>query len=477
MGQQSFTYPVYQFLQALNGYQNYDASGNKINSAPFDINNLGSGGVSYDDNTIEEKVSSLYGQVKFDHEIAGHKSQTVAGLRFERTTVTSSTRQKIPDYITWKSDNDFIAHLPPALQSITESNSYNNLLPNIDFSFDFTPALKGRVSVSKTLARPQYDRMFLKTAAGNNSTPGLLNPGTANASTGTAKLSPLESTNLDFSLEWYYGEADYASIGFYTKKVDNFLGTQVVKGPLFGLRDVSAGPLAQAAAAALNAGGFSVNEPNLFTMAAILSDPTTYPTGAAAFLDPTTPGGSAQQLDLIAAYDLNPTAADPLIQFNISKPVNNKTAKLHGVEAAWQHFFGHSGFGFQANATLVGGDVKYNLSADPSLDQFALEGLSDSANFVAIYEKHGLSTRLAYNWRDAFLSATTYGGQGKPGFVAAHKQIDLSINYSVNSHLSVGLDGVNLTHEGLFIYGRTKNMVWLNAEADPRWMLSANYKF
>ena len=70
---------------------------------------------------------------------------------------------------------------------------------------------------------------------------------------------------------------------------------------------------------------------------------------------------------------------------------------------AWQHFFGDSGFGFQANATFVNGDVGYDLGADPAVAQFALEGLSDSANAVLIYEKYGLSARLAYNWRDAFL--------------------------------------------------------------------------
>jgi TonB-dependent receptor len=319
--------------------------------------------------------------------------------------------------------------------------------------------------------------MFLKTAVGTNPTPGLLG-GQSNASAGTAKLAPLESTNFDFSLEWYYGDSDYASIGYFTKDVNNFLGTQVVKRTLFDLRDVSAGPLAQAAAAALKQGNYLVNEPNLFTMAAILANPGDFPGGAADFLDPTTPAGSAQQFAVLGKYDLSPTSADPLIQFNLAIPVNNRTAKLHGVEAAWQHFFGHSGFGFQANATFVGGDVGYNLAADPTVDQFALEGLSNSANLVLIYEKHGWSSRLAYNWRDAFLAETVHqGNQGKPGFVAPHRQVDFNVTYNFNSHLSVGLDGVNITHEGFILYSRTRNMQWTNAEQDPRYLLSANYKF
>jgi TonB-dependent receptor len=476
LGREGFQIPVVKFLQAMNGYVPYDANGVAL-QPPFDINNLGIGGSGYDNNTIAENVTSLYGQVKMDGEIAGHKTQTVAGLRYEKTTLTSTTRQAIPDTIIWKSDNDFVTHLGPNISSLNESNSYTNVLPNIDFVFDITHSLKARASVSKTIARPQYDRMFLKTAVGTNPTPGLLG-GQSNASSGTAKLAPLESTNFDFSLEWYYGDSDYASIGYFTKDVNNFLGTQVVKRDLFGLRDVSAGPIAQAAAAALTAGGYTVNEPNLFTMAAILANPQDFPTGAAAFLDPATAAGSAQQFDVLGKYDLSPTGADPLIQFNLAIPVNNRTAKLHGVEAAWQHFFGHSGFGFQANATFVGGDVGYNLAADPTVDQFALEGLSNSANLVLIYEKHGWSSRVAYNWRDAFLAETVHqGNQGKPGFVAPHRQIDFNVTYNFNDHLSVGLDGVNVTHEGFILYSRTRNMQWTNAEQDPRYLLSANYKF
>ena len=165
-------------------------------------------------------------------------------------------------------------------------------------------------------------------------------------------------------------------------------------------------------------------------------------------------------------------------QFDLSQPVNNQTAKIDGIEVAWQHFFGDSGFGFQANATFVNGDVGYDLRARPEIPQFALEGLSDSANAVLIYEKHGLSARLAYNWRDAFLRSTVYQGQqGLPGFVDEYKQVDLNVTYNFNDSFAVGLDGINITGEGQLIYSRTKQMQWWNGEGDPRWMLTARYNF
>ena len=169
-------------------------------------------------------------------------------------------------------------------------------------------------------------------------------------------------------------------------------------------------------------------------------------------------------------------AADPLFEFDLSQPANNQTAMIDGEEVAWQHFFGEAGFGFLLNATFVNGDVGYNLRANPNVQQFALEGLSDSANAVLMYEKHGLSARVAYNWRDAFLTAAVWQGQqGLPGFVDEYKQVDLNVTYNINDKFAVGLDGINITGEGQFIYSRTKQMQWWNAEGDPRWMLTARY--
>ena len=89
-----------------------------------------------------------------------------------------------------------------------------------------------------------------------------------------------------------------------------------------------------------------------------------------------------------------------------------------------------------------------------------------------------LSTRLAYNWRDAFLQSTVYQGQqGLPGFVDEYTQIDLNVTYNFSDQFAVGLDGINLTGEGQLIYSRTKAMQFWNGEGDPRYMLTARYNF
>ena len=78
-------------------------------------------------------------------------------------------------------------------------------------------------------------------------------------------------------------------------------------------------------------------------------------------------------------------AGDPIATFDITVPANQRAAKLDGWEFNVQHMFGDSGFGVSANYTLVDSDLTYD-NHDRG-EQFALEGLSDSANVVAFYEK------------------------------------------------------------------------------------------
>ena len=464
LGQQSFRVDPWSFAHAMEEsplYPNWDADNLTQNS--------------YNNNTISEDIYSAFVQAKFDGEIGGLQTQTVVGLRYEHTKVKADALQNVVQQIVWVSDNDFRSVFGTDLTALHDDADYSNWLPNIDFQVALNDAMKIRASVSQTIARPQYNTMYQTTTLGAPSTPTALG-GVPRASSGNASLKPLESFNLDLSFEWYYGESSYASAGYFRKAVNNFVGTAVTSEPLFNLQDPTSGApgtLSGDAEAALIAGGYAVNEENLFTMAAVLQHPADFPNGAADYQD-----DSDFALQVLTNYDVTPGGTDPLFQFDNSQPANNQTAIIDGMELAWQHFFGQSGFGFQVNATFVNGDVEYDLRADPDVQQFALQGLSDSANAVLMYENHGLSARVAYNWRDAFLTAAVWQGQqGLPGFVDEYKQVDFNVTYNFNDQFAVGLDGINITGEGQFIYSRTKQMQWWNAEGDPRWMLTARYNF
>ncbi len=432
--------------------------------------------ISSADNTVKEDILSLYAMASMDGELGGFETNLVVGARYEKTDVESISLQTVPLQINWVSDNDFRMVLGDDTEALSQKHSYEAFLPNIDFSINLTDDLKARASYSMTLARPAYNQMYTATTVGAPGRPTYLG-GQGSGSRGNAGLDPLESNNFDLSLEYYYGDASMVSIGYYRKDVDNFVGTQQVSQGLFGLLDATSGApgtVSAEAIAELEARGVEVTERNFFTMTALLTNPENFPGGASEFEE-----GQAFADAVFASNNVEPQAGDPEMQFEVTQPVNNQSARISGYEFAWQHFFGDSGFGYQANFTIVDGDIGYDVGASPAIEQFALEGLSDSANLVLIYEKNGLSTRVAYNWRDAFLAEVnrSVSSQRNPLFIDEYKQLDLNVSYDFTEDFIMSLDVINLLEEGQRQYGRTQNNTFFVQELDRRFVLSARYSF
>ncbi|RZL82634.1 MAG: TonB-dependent receptor, partial [Sphingomonas sp.] len=260
---------------------------------------------------------------------------------------------------------------------------------------------------------------------------------------------------------------------------------QITNGNLFGLRDPGSGaPGSRSgiAQAFLRNNGITQTDRNLFAYAALLQqNGGNQAATTAAFrgaLNPATGEISdAVYNPLALAVDLVGDANDPLVNFAISGPVNNKEGNIHGFEVAWTNFFGQTGFGFAVSYTKVSGDVNVDPYADPNVNIFALSGLGDSANLTAIYDKGGISARVSYNWRDKYLAATNQGGNRNPLFTAAFGTLDGSISYDVTKAFSVSLEAVNLTSEPFRQYARTEtNLVYVQ-ELKPRYYLGARYRF
>ena len=125
---------------------------------------------AYDNNTINEDIYSAYVQAKFDGEIGGLATQTVVGLRYEQTDVKADAQQNIVERFLWTSDNDFQRVFGTDLAALGDEADYNNFLPNIDFSVALNDTMKVRASVSQTIARPQYNNLFMTTAVNGPAT-------------------------------------------------------------------------------------------------------------------------------------------------------------------------------------------------------------------------------------------------------------------------------------------------------------------
>ncbi|WP_045827138.1 TonB-dependent receptor [Teredinibacter turnerae] len=424
-------------------------------------------------NVLKEVTKAAYFQVSVTGEIGGMTTNMLAGLRYETTDVTSQSIVLPTEYLLWRSDNDFAAVASTDALDLEVKSSYDNLLPALDFSINFTDDLIGRFSYSKTIARARYDDLAVA-ASGFGSTGTTYNGTRPTANGSNPGLLPLESDNYDISAEWYFQDSSYVSFGLWEKRVVNFIGNGQEDMTHFEIRDQTNGPRAFRAAQELRDGGHPVDDATLHTMMVILDNPQDFPGGASEY-------DSSLISDLgendQGRYDIVPRDEDPLTVFRTSIPVNNREAKLHGFELAAQHFFGETGFGIMANYTFVDGDISFDDLADPSDQQFALVGLSDTANLILMYENYGVQARLAYNWRDEYLNRTNYKASNNPGYIEAYSQIDLNVSYDITDSISVFFEGLNVTGEDNREFARNKKMLWYLEDLGPRYALGARYSF
>jgi len=329
--------------------------------------------------------------------------------------------------------------------------SYDYWLPNVDFDIEVVEGVILRASYSETITRANYENLQAGGSVGSQARTDTISTGIG----GDPSLKPFESENWDFSAEWYYAEASYVSVGYYSKDVDNFIGSNVTNTVLYpDLVQPASGPRYAEALANV------VDDPLKNEQLQVLEYYQ-----AQGWVEP----GTGILLNGLDTYD-------PL-DFTLTVPVNSQNATIDGFELALQHMFGESGFGVIANYTTVDSDVEYDNKTIGE-DQFALLGLSDSYNLIGFYDKNGYQARLAYNWRDDFLDATTQVGRQEPIYVADYGQWDLSVSYTWEEQgLTIFGEAINLTDEHIRKYGRTENQLFEAVEGGARYALGLRYAF
>ncbi|HJY42262.1 MAG TPA: TonB-dependent receptor [Steroidobacteraceae bacterium] len=399
------------------------------------------------DRHVKEESQSAYVQFSQAFDTAMPINVAV-GVRYEQTDVTSSALVPSPSGISWASDNELNVIRPVGASTTTTlKGDYDYVLPNLDFNIGLMDNLKFRASWGKTIGRPKWGDI-----QGGQVLDLLVRVDGGTGSQGNPALKPLESTNIDLSLEWYYAEGSYASVGYFTKDIDNYVGiTQITEQP-FELHTPIGGALYNEAVAAACADGNTTCIRNwIFDNRA-----------------------DAPGVDAVART-ITGQAGDPIADFRITVPANQRSSTLHGWEFNLQHMFGASGFGVSANYTMVDSGLTYPNQLRN--EQFALEGLSDAANVVAFYENFGWGVRLAYNWRDEFLSSRFDGAGANPNYTEEYGQFDLNVSYQWGDNLTLQAEAINLTDEIQRIHGRTASEALFVTQTGPRYMIGARYKF
>jgi TonB-dependent receptor len=319
-------------------------------------------------------------------------------------------------------------YLTPAINAFANGgsspNSYDaehtNVLPSFNVRFGLDEKDFIRFAYSKAISRPDIGllRNYVQmNAPFLNTTPDspyiVYNSPTAahvaanvvgynfvfNSTAGNAALQPESADQLDLSYERYFGKTSSLTFGVFWKKLSNTLDQ-------------------------------------------------------AQFTRPFTNNGVTEEVQILG-------------------PVNVKNGgKIEGAEFAYQTFFDFlpglwSGLGMQANYTYVnqidihntnlvdvGGLTTGGLGAYGAgneavggvvIDSHRLEGVSTNTfNLVGLYEKGPIGFRLAYNWRSMYLTSNIDCCIGLPVFQKAAGFMDGSIRYSIDSHVELSFDVVNL---------------------------------
>jgi TonB-dependent receptor len=356
---------------------------------------------------ITERTFSLFFNVKFDTQLGDLPFNLSAGVRQERTDVTSAGIGRVPTLLELSdADPTLLTTTFSESQPISTSHDYAFLLPSFDAKLELNDDLILRFDASRTLTRPAINLLTPVLNVG-----ALPRVGALSANGGNPTLQPYLSDNLDLALEWYYQDNSYVAGDIFFKDVTNF----IVQG----------------------------------TQRQTINDV------------------------------IDPSTGQPAI-YTVTQQINGPNARVNGLELAWQHVFGESGFGFNANTTLVDTNKPYDRY-DISLSGFAVTGLADSANFVGFYDKGGLEVRVAVNWRDEYLlqfgqsqNLSAFGTE--PTFVNASTQIDLSASYQISEQFNVFLEGINITNDTMSTHGRFDNQqldVWAYG---TKYTLGVRYK-
>lgn len=405
------------------------------------------------DQRTEEKSKSGYLQLNTDWDTT-LPMHTAIGVRYETTDVSSTALVPAATSISWVSQNEFSVSLG-APTFTTLGGKYHNLLPSLDYDVDLNAEMKLRASYGETIGRPRYDQI-----QGGQTLSSLVRVNGGTGSQGNPALKPVKSKNLDLSYEWYYGKQSFFSAGYFRKNLENYAGQSKITATPFNLHT----PV----------GGAFWNE--ALTKGCATADTTCIRNyifrnhnGAPGVVRGTDdPSGNA-------TGTITGQPGDPVASFEITSYANQKNASLNGAELNLQHMFGNSGFGVSANYTYVHSGLKYDNAKIG--EQFALVGLSNSANLVGIYEDAKWTVRAAYNWRGEFLSSTFDGAGPNPQYTEPYGQLDLSIGYALTEKLSIQLEAINVTDEIQRVHGRTKEEVLFVTQSGPRYMLGVRYKF
>ncbi|MDR7333907.1 TonB-dependent receptor [Roseateles asaccharophilus] len=175
---------------------------------------------------LNEKNTSAYGMFEFE---SGNMRGNF-GLRFISTKV-SSTGYKFDG--TPLAAGDYAGNANWGRSHDVKTAKYNDVLPSVNFAFDLRKDLVLRAAAAQAITRPNFANMFGVSVSGYNDD----RAGNETWTLGSVGLKPMKSSQVDLSLEYYYGKGNLLSATYFNKDVQNFITTNVALNQKIGLVD------------------------------------------------------------------------------------------------------------------------------------------------------------------------------------------------------------------------------------------------
>jgi TonB-dependent receptor len=140
---------------------------------------------------------------------------TIAGFRVERTELDNRGNlvevfEEGQEVDGVELEDDMVVVTP-----IQRKNNYTDVLPNLNFRFEFNEDLIGRASAFKSVVRPRIEETAFRVAIEDNE-----------AEIGNPELDPFRAWNLDASIAYYPTELSVMSAGIFYKKIKDFIFLQ-----------------------------------------------------------------------------------------------------------------------------------------------------------------------------------------------------------------------------------------------------------
>ena len=358
---------------------------------------------------VSEETTALYAQANFE---AGIFRGNV-GVRYVETEV---------DSVAYGFEDE-----AGNRSLVSTKGKYDFLLPRLNVVAEVREDVLVRFGYGADIRRPGFNRISTAFAADNQENSAI--------DQGNPNLKPEEVDSLDLAVEWYFAESALVSLGYFTKDRSDIIG-QVFEGAL------------------------------------LVNDPTST-SGLARETDPSCPGGGIWNPTVIPNVLGDPNVLGLCVDYQ-TWTNDPTTTTQSGFELAFQYDLSGfedrlgwaSGFGVIFNYTnqdFSGGSIvdctsgrgAQVLGPDICIPRGLLDFSEDAYNITLYYEKYGLSARMRYTWRESFRTQDFGGGANTSGsstfsfpvHTLDRGQLNASVNYSVNDHLDIGLEVVNLTEE------------------------------